>query len=39
MDHLADPRVSTWVDDAVDWNAIAGLLEASYRSVAIKRML
>lgn len=31
--------VSRWVDDAVNWNEIAELVEASYRCVAIKRML
>ncbi len=31
--------VSRWVDDAVNWNEIAELVETSYRCVAIKRML
>jgi predicted DNA-binding protein (MmcQ/YjbR family) len=31
--------VSLWVDNAVNWNAIADLVERSYRCVAIKRML
>ena len=31
--------VSRWVDDAVDWNVVAELVETSYRCVAIKRML
>ncbi|HKB11696.1 MAG TPA: MmcQ/YjbR family DNA-binding protein [Vicinamibacterales bacterium] len=31
--------VSVWVDEAVDWDAIAWLVEQSYRGIAIKRML
>ena len=31
--------VSTWVDDRINWNLIAELVDTSYRSVAIKRML
>jgi predicted DNA-binding protein (MmcQ/YjbR family) len=31
--------ISVWVDGDVDWDAIARLVERSYRGVAIKRML
>jgi predicted DNA-binding protein (MmcQ/YjbR family) len=31
--------VSVWVDTEVDWEAIAALVDQSYRGVAIKRML
>src|SRR6266542_1587130 len=31
--------VSAWVDGSVDWKLVAGLLERSYRTVALKRML
>lgn len=31
--------VSLWVDNTVNWKAIAELVESSYRCVALKRML
>jgi len=31
--------ISVWVDGDLDWTAIGELVEQSYRSVAIKRML
>jgi predicted DNA-binding protein (MmcQ/YjbR family) len=30
--------VSLWADDALDWNAVADLVDRSYRVVALKRM-
>ena len=31
--------VSVWVDGRVDWRVVARLLDRSYRTVAIKRMI
>jgi len=31
--------ISLWADGAIDWNAVADLVERSYRMVALKRML
>lgn len=31
--------VSLWVDTSVDWDLVRGLLQRSYRVVALKRML
>jgi hypothetical protein len=31
--------VSTWADGKLDWNLIEGLVERSYRVVALKRMI
>jgi len=31
--------VSTWVDRAIDWSMLEELVETSYRSVALKRVL
>jgi len=31
--------VSVWVDGDIDWDTIGGLVETSYRNVALKRML
>ena len=30
--------VSLWADDALDWKAVADLVDRSYRVVALKRM-
>ena len=31
--------VSLWADDALDWKAVADLVDRSYRVVALKRMI
>jgi predicted DNA-binding protein (MmcQ/YjbR family) len=31
--------VSTWIDGPIDWRLLTTLLEKSYRSVALKRMI
>jgi len=31
--------VSLWADDALDWKAVADLVDCSYRVVALKRMV
>jgi predicted DNA-binding protein (MmcQ/YjbR family) len=31
--------VSTWIDGPLDWDLVTGLLEKSYRTVALKRMI
>jgi predicted DNA-binding protein (MmcQ/YjbR family) len=31
--------VSLWADEPIDWNAVRDLVERSYRTVALKRML
>ena len=31
--------VSVWADRPIDWRLVAGLIEKSYREVALKRML